>query len=136
MVISENGHMYHVLDFDPKGKEPARLGTRLDFFKKIGDKFPGNIGAPMWGTNCQEVLRVLIYRVEYLQNQWPCEENVRILARLRSALYDFEFRAARIKDQLDAFTTLIPNSDQIEDRPFCNVCGHIYPHTHTEVKND
>lgn len=138
MIIDEPGHYYHVLDYDPLGVEPAKLGARLDFFKKIGPKFPGNIGSESWGTNCQEVLRVLIDRVEYLNEQQPCFESRQILFNLREALYQFESRAARVKDQNLAFweltKTLPPGLRGIESLPHCNICGHIYPHSHTEPK--
>ena len=51
------------------------------------------------GVTCQEVLRVLIDRVKYLQEQLPCEENKYIIANLRSAIYYFELRADRRKQQ-------------------------------------
>lgn len=143
MIVSDPGHAYNVLFFDPEGKEPAiipRRGSSITFFKKIGEKFPGNEGSPSWGTNCQEVLRVLIHRTIYLHNQIPCREFETIIFRLRQALHQFEHRTARVKGQEETYRNFIgPRVDMdltgIEDLPFCNVCGHIYPHSHVKDKS-
>lgn len=45
------------------------------------------------GTNCQEVIRALINRVEFLDNQKPWEGNKVILQHLRETLALFEARA-------------------------------------------
>ena len=61
--------------------------------KREGKGYPGNVGHYA-GTNCQEVLRVLIDRVKYLEGQIPCRENSLIISSLRTALWHFESRAA------------------------------------------
>jgi hypothetical protein len=134
MIVSDPGHAYNVLWFDPEGKEPAlipRRGSSITFFKKIGEKFPGNEGSPAWGTNSQEVIRVLLDRARYLNIQIPCKETDSVIYYLRRALFAFELRAARVKDMR------LPEDisvDRIEEFPFCNICGHIYPHSHTGDK--
>src|SRR5687767_370812 len=73
------------------------------------------------GTNCQEVIRVLIARVKYLQSQIPCAANESVLRHLRLALRDFELRAAlRHGRSLPVFEL-----SDIEIQPTCAGCGHI-----------
>lgn len=52
-----------------------------------------NDGIPGSGTNCQEVIRMLIDRVEFLDKQKPYDGNQEILRHLRLALAHFEARA-------------------------------------------
>jgi hypothetical protein len=139
MIVSDPGHDYNVLFFDPEGRMPAiipRRGSSITFFKKIGEKFPENEGYEHWGTNCQEVIRVLINRANWLNGQQFCIETTNILTYLRLALYWFEYRAARVKGKDSEFKTLSLEADfsAIEDVPFCNICGHIYPHSHVGEK--
>lgn len=138
MIIVDPGHKYHPLSYDPEGKEPAKLADKIDFFKKIGEGFPGNEGFPSWGTNCQELLRILIDRVKYLDNQIECRENKQILYAIRLALYFFEVRAAKRKNKTADFLNIEPqlglSLSNIENVPHCNICGHIYPHSHTRDK--
>jgi hypothetical protein len=87
MDILDPGHDYEINNYDGSGKQ------RITFLKREGEGYPGNIGHYP-GTNCQEVLRVLIDRIEYLDNQIPCNENKLILDNLKSAYWQFEKRAA------------------------------------------
>lgn len=139
MIVAEPGHLFHLLCYDPTGREPAKLDQRLDFFKKIGEKFSGNVGGPSWGTNSQEVLRVLIHRAIYLDHQQPCSETKFIISLFRQAFYQFEARATRVKGKEIEFwefiKTLPPDNAGIEDLPHCNICGHILPHTHDEIES-
>jgi len=119
MKILDPGHAYIVQSYSPIGGI-VEYGEPIYFFKKIGEGFPGNTGEPHIGTNCQELLRVLIDRVKYLDNQIPCEENKKIISSLRNALYNFEYRAAKRRNQLNW-----DFSDPIENEPACKECGHI-----------
>lgn len=123
MKVIVPGHVYHLEIYDiPKlGMAPVQW---LGFMRRVGEHYPGNVDTSA-GTNCQEVLRVLIDRVKYLQEQKPCVENVQILKDLRRALLLFERRAKRLKMQS---IYSIPNlkRDEIETYPTCKVCGHIF----------
>ena len=125
MKVIDAGHLYELQMYSPVG-EASKPFTKdyITYFKKIGENFPGNAGKAYSGVNCQEVLRVLIDRCKYLNNQKPCSETMEIISLLREALYQFEFRAARVKG------ALLPPIINIEDVLPCDKCGHIYTHSH------
>lgn len=115
MKIFDSGHCYKLSTYD------GDMEQWLFFMHRIGNDYPGNQGEPYSGTNCQEVIRVLIDRVKYLEEQKPCSENKIILAYLRGALLQFEIRAARRHKRL-----LPQMQREIELVASCNVCGHLY----------
>lgn len=115
MKILDPGHCYNLDTFD--GNEEQNL----IFMHRVGPGFPGNQGESYSGTNCQEVLRVLIDRVKYLNVQVPCIENGIILVSLRDALLQFEIRAARRHKRI-----LPELPREIEEVTSCKQCGHIY----------
>lgn len=115
MRVIDPGHHY-VVD----GYDDALHAQPILFLKRVGENYPGNTYA-YGGTNCQELLRVLIDRVKYLDRQKPCNENVLILANLRSALRLFETRAARMHD-----VTVNVWPENIEDMPADKTTGHIF----------
>lgn len=82
-----------------------------------------NTGDPHPGTNCQELIRILIDRTRYLNAQIPHENNKAIMHHLRAALWLFEDRVAErhgfASHDFD-FTT-----EDIELEPTCKTCGHI-----------
>lgn len=119
MDIVEKGHIYNTTTYD------GPLGDTITFMKRIGEFYPGNAGAPHPGTNCQEVLRVLIDRVEYLNNQVFHTNNITILHNLRSSLWLLEQRAA----ERHGIKFDIPE-DGIESRTTCEVCGHVVCENH------
>jgi len=79
MEILDKGHSY-LLD----GESAFTPKEVLNFVKKekIGDEFV----TVKDGTTNEEVLRVLINRLQYLDNKNPCEENKSALLNLHSAL--------------------------------------------------
>jgi hypothetical protein len=109
----DRGHKYTLRSLD--GDYPQTLA----FVKREGPGFPGNVGSYP-GTTCQEVIRVLIARVKYLDNQIACEENIEIIEALRKALFLFESRAARRHDR--ELNLPLP---EIENEKTCVQCGHI-----------
>ena len=123
MQVLDPGHCYSVDYFDNVDGDGNQIVEPLpiQFMKRIGDKFPGNEGPPVPGTNCQEVLRVLIDRVKYLENQVPCKENRVIIGELRNTIQLFEWRAAqRHGTECQIF------AEDVENVPACPVCGHIF----------
>lgn len=113
MKVIDPGHEYELDSYD--GGEPVRLV----FVKREGEGYPFNVGHHP-GTNCQEVIRALIDRVQYLQRQIPCDENPVVVNRLRDALWQFEQRAA------ERHGRLLPSFEAaIEKQPTCAGCGHI-----------
>lgn len=115
MRVLDRGHRYEIDRYDVG--HPC--SQQLQFMKREGIQYPGNEGSYP-GTNCQEVLRVLIDRTIYLDNQIPAQENQVILAGLRSALLGFELRAAR-RHGRELPASLVP----IEHMAYCRTCGHI-----------
>jgi len=111
--VLDNGHVFELDHLDGDGTQI------LTFVKREGEGFPGNVGS-YEGTNIQEVLRALLSRVQYLDNQIPDENNQYVVAHLRMALRRLETRAAiRHNRPNPAF---LPN---LEDMPVCSECGHI-----------
>lgn len=107
------GHEYLLDSYD--GGEPVRLV----FVKREGEGYPFNVGHHP-GTNCQEAFRALIKRVQYLQRQEPCDENLTSIELLRRLIWLFEMRAARRHNR-----TLPDLPVEIEKLPTCPGCGHI-----------
>jgi hypothetical protein len=107
------GHLYELDTFDG---HCAPL--RIRFMKREGEGYPGNVGSYP-GTNCQDVIRVLIDRVKYLNNQIPHPENGVIIASLRTALEAFEIRAA------ERHGRSLTRVAGIEHEPACKECGHV-----------
>lgn len=117
MRIVDAGHIYTLDNLDTTPDEPKQ---KLIFVKRYGENFPFN-DFSFSGTNCQEVLRALIDRSEYLQKQKPCAETESIIGLLRSALLLFELRAARHHG-----TTLdLRDTQELMHGPTCKTCGHI-----------
>lgn len=118
------GHVYEVDCLD--------VGTpqTITFVKREGPGYPFNVGHHA-GTNCQEVIRVLIDRVKYLQRQIACSENELVIDHLRAALRLFEERAA-FRHKRD----LPPIPIEIELMPTCTECGHIGCDAHAQTAGD
>jgi hypothetical protein len=117
--VLDPGHRYELAIFD--GDESfARV---LQFVKREGEGYPGNVGHHE-GTNIQEVLRALIDRLLYLDNQVPDHRNRDIVRRLRDSIWDLEKRAAE-RHGRDLQFRDIEHEPDIENEPVCRKCGHI-----------
>lgn len=116
MIVEDPGHSYVLEAIDNK----PFANQKLDFIKRVGPNYPGNTNAHD-GILTQEVLRVLIDRCKYMNNQGPCAETDLIITNLRNALFLFEVRAARCRGAVIDYTRI----DVIEDIPSCTTCGHI-----------
>lgn len=118
MKVIDPGHHYHLIALDGS---PGGFET-LQFVKREGKDYPGNEGS-MPGTTTQEVLRALIDRMEYVNDQIPCPENFNVLRKLRESIYQLELRAAKRHGR----TLYISDSElsKIEMLPTCVKCNHI-----------
>lgn len=114
MKILDAGHRYLISSID------GGMEQELVFVKRENDGCPFNAGSNP-GTNCQEVLRVLIDRIDYLQRQRPCAESEAISGLLKTALFLFEVRAARNRESIFYARDLL---DCVRLNP-CDVCGHV-----------
>lgn len=116
MRIIDPGHAYALRQLDGNAEE------FLTFVKREGLGYPGNQGSHP-GTNLQEVLRCLIHRLKYLDNQIHCKENWAVIARLRESIRLLEQRAADRHGRQHPRT--IKKRTDIENEPVCDFCGHI-----------
>ena len=92
MKVLDAGHLY-ALDHV---EHMAGIET-LRFIKRSGGAIQYAKQSP--GTNVQEVLRALIDRTEYLNAIIPCDESGDAAYHLRMALFNYEVRAYRRKQE-------------------------------------
>lgn len=85
MRIIDAGHIYELDYLDNENSLYKDKSNILRFVKREGKNFPFNNNHHP-GTNCQEVLRALIDRSEYLNKQQQCAETEAIVGLLKSAL--------------------------------------------------
>lgn len=120
MKVYDPGHRYEVTLLDTESTADLVFNPNvIQFVKREGEGYPGNIGHYP-GTNCQELIRVLIDRVKYLDNQISCNENLQIIYHLREALIAFEIRAAKRHKR-----RLTLELHGVENLLICYKCGHI-----------
>lgn len=115
MKIIDPGHYYQLLVLDGDQND---YGQWLRFVKREGDKYPGNVGHYP-GTNIQEVLRVCIDRLDYLNKQIPCSDNRIAQNSLIITVHALECRAA------DRHGRRIPSLEQAVHGDTCAKCGHV-----------
>lgn len=113
MKVLDPGHSYALKHVD--GDD----GQNLFFVKREGPGYPGNVGSYP-GTQIQEVLRVCIDRLDYVNNQIPCDRNKIAKRYLQEAIFHLESRAAERHGRV-----LQANAEGIEKLPICPYCGHI-----------
>jgi hypothetical protein len=118
LKIIDPGHKYslHCLD--------GSIDQTLTFVKREGSGYPGNEGSYL-GTTCQEVLRALVDRCEYLGNQIPCWQTFLAKKLLVLCLWLFEQRHAKKSGKTVRFKGIMA-------APTCVVCGHIFCEKHDE----
>lgn len=117
MEVIDPGHVYTLRCLDDQGLEPALM---LRFVKREGPGYPGNVGHH-GGTTTQEVLRALIDRTKYVDNQIHDDRNDELLFHLRSGIFALEMRAAARHGRV----LFVHDIGNIEDAPYCEKCGHI-----------
>lgn len=113
MRVVTPGHYYMLAQIDGNREEP------LVFVQRVGKGYPGNESAYA-GTNCQEVCRALINRLQYLNGQIPDDRNDEAIEHIRSVIRLLEYRAA------ERHHRPMPNmSGPVELLSTCDKCGHI-----------
>lgn len=89
MKIVTIGHKYELASFEGG---PAQT---LQFIEKVPSKEPS---APLVtvndGTTNEEVLKVLIDRLQYLNGKFPCRENAIVITKLEESLMWLNKRTA------------------------------------------
>lgn len=125
MRVLDPGHRYELAAID-SGRGLDWSPEEIRFVKRIGPEYPGNLPPDHGGTTIQEVLRVLIDRLEYVDQQRPCPETQSAAAACRTALLVLEIRVRRERGQ----PALDFGAEGIERRPTCGTCGHVACLTH------
>jgi len=91
MKILREGHKYIMDNF-----EDDTTNHVIQFIEK--DPVEGSVGGVLEtvhnGTTNEEVLRVLINRMQYLQSKFPCRENAIVITNLEESLMWLEKRTA------------------------------------------
>jgi hypothetical protein len=87
MNILVEGHQYQLKDFEGDGHSQT-----LQFIHKEPGTFSGELVTVANGTTNEELLEVLINRMQYLQGKFPCKENACAITHLEEALMWLEKR--------------------------------------------
>lgn len=90
MKCLDDHHNYHLNNF-----EDGKPSQTLIFIKKEPSANPTHLGELRTihdGTTNEEVLRVLIHRLQGLNNKFPCRENSIIIIKLEESLMWLEKR--------------------------------------------
>ena len=100
MKIITEGHKYELMCFDP----PTKYGDiqTIQFIEKIAQEGSTQLITVNNGTTNEELLKVLINRMNYLQNKFPCRENAIVITKLEESLMWLEQRTKkRIKQNVE-----------------------------------
>ena len=120
MKVVDPGHIYGMKVIDGQGNMPLTFVKRDD----PPEKYPGNEGHHC-GVIIQEVLRVLIDRVKYLDNQIPSSGNMRVISDFRHAFLELEVRAHFRHNSVFPLQKCTEYKG-IENIPPCEKCGHLF----------
>jgi hypothetical protein len=113
MRVLDPGHEYEIDNIDGEGKQ------RIVFVKREGEGYPGNVGHHE-GTNIQELYRVIIDRLKYLNEQIPSDYTMDAMIDTHKAMYSMELRAAKRHGRPITFDTI-----SVSYLPACKKCGHV-----------
>lgn len=91
MKVHVEGHNYELANFEKKDEN----GQFLQFIHKepVVDGST-ELRTVADGTTNEELLEVLINRMEYLQGKFPCRENAIVITKLQESLMWLEKRTA------------------------------------------
>ena len=97
MINKIAGHTYEMSNFENKDNE----GQTLQFIHKEPNE-NNELITISDGTTNEEVLEVLIDRMNYLQNKFPCRENALVITKLEESLMWLEKRTSdRLKRNVE-----------------------------------
>ena len=85
------GHYYELANME--GSTPGQL---IQFIQKVPALHAdaGGMVTEVDGTTNEEVLRMLIHRMNYLQDKFPCRENDIVIEKLEESLMWLEKRTS------------------------------------------
>src|SRR6188768_3781183 len=116
MEVIDPGHKYKLLTLDGQLEQVLTFVKRHD--SQDPARFPGNTESYP-GTTMQSVIRALLERMGYLQNQIPHPNNELVVRRLRECLWLLEARAA----ERHGYDFKAYSVEDIEKMPMCPHCG-------------
>ena len=119
MEVIDPGHRFKLSSLDGEHVQVLQFVKRHDPGNPGGGKYPGNHKSQP-GTTTQEVLRAVIARTNYVQEQVFCLENVLLIWLMRLGIWLLEFRAKRRRGEI-----LDAGLSGIERLPTCSICGHV-----------
>ena len=93
MFERDEGHLYELQDVTDKIESSVQI---IGFMKRIDGKIVQD------GTTNEEVLRMMIARMEYLQEKISCRENSIVITKLEECLMWLEHRTKlRIEQKVE-----------------------------------
>lgn len=113
MRVTDPGHRYLLNSLDDAAGPHA-----LQFVKREGEKYPGNVGHH-GGTTTQEVLRACIDRAIYVNRQIPCWQTKTSIFLMKLVVWLYEHRAA-VRHKRPA-----PSFHKATFGKTCVRCGHV-----------
>lgn len=90
MKVITEGHKYMLSGFD----DPSNTQMLQFIEKKPVAEGSTELRTVNDGTTNEELLEVLINRMEYLQNKFPCKENAIVITNLQESLMWLEKRTS------------------------------------------
>lgn len=81
MKVSTIGHKYELASFEGSGSQVIQFIEKIPATEGSKDLITVNDG-----TTNEEVIKVLIDRVQYLNGKFPCRENSIVITKLEEAL--------------------------------------------------
>lgn len=118
MKVLDAGHCYELDSLDTQDHGNGRWRQRLQFVKREGNGYPGNVGHGP-GTTSQEVLRALIDRAVYVNAQIPCWQTRLSIYLLGAVVWLYEHRAAKRHKRT------VPGLHDAVYGVTCGKCGHV-----------
>lgn len=90
MKILTPGHLYELANFE----NPTLPGQKIQFIQKVSDPQGATpvLKTVADGTTNEELIKVLIDRLNFLHVKFPCDENGAAIAHLSDALYALQSR--------------------------------------------
>ena len=83
MKILTPGHKYELANFE----NPSLPGQTIQFIQKAPVAGSSDLETVSDGTTNEEVLKILVNRMEFLYAKFPSEETLCSIQHLKSALY-------------------------------------------------
>lgn len=99
MIILTGGHRYELANFENKDQD----GQIIQFIQKEPkEEGSTELNTVRDGTTNEEVLEVLIDRMQFLQSKFPCRENAIVITNLEESLMWLNKRTAdRVKRNVE-----------------------------------